>query len=170
MSEQGQEDADPNFNFNVRNLYWTLFLNNKRDEAIEFLNNDRLTPQNKRAAVKYEAGIDRTTLLMRATYHDASLTLIQRLCEIGGKPLIMDTNISGWTALHNACYRDDPNIDIVKYLVQNGGMELVNKKNKEGKTALDYTKGKGNDFMLQLSQRRRITESIQRQKDPWQIE
>jgi len=78
--------------------------------------------------------------------HGAPLTLIQQLCEIGGKPLIMAADNDGHTALHDACSREDANIDTVKYLVQNGGgMELINKKDNDGKTAADIAKERGND-------------------------
>ena len=129
----------PNDNFNEERKLYDLINNYSNwNGAIAFLNNDRITPQNKTAAVNYKDGINRTTLML-AAYYGAPLTLIQQLCEIGGKPLIMATNdYGGWTALHGACnYRDDTNIDNVKYLVQNGGMELVNKKNEDGETALD---------------------------------
>ena len=57
---------------------------------------------------------------MMASY-GAPLALIKQLCEIGGKPLIMTTYYNnGYTALHFACKSYDPNIDIVKCLVQNG--------------------------------------------------
>ena len=145
MSEQGQEDADPNVNFNEKKLF-DLIINKKFDEAIEFLNNDRLTSQNKTAAVNSKGGLKGTTL-MEAVYYGAPLILVQQLCEIGGTQLIMATNDGGWTALHFACdyYSHDPNIDTVKYLVQNGGMDLINKKDDDGKTAADNAKGKGND-------------------------
>ena len=58
----------------------------------------------------------------------------------------MATDDGGSTALHWVCHRRDPNIDIVKCLVQNGGgMELINKKTIDGKTAADIAKEKGND-------------------------
>ena len=139
MSEQGQEDADPNVNFNEEEKLYDLIRNKEFDEAIEFLNDDRLTPQNKTAAVNYKDEYNGTTLMGAALYH-APLTLIQWLCEIGGKPLIVAR-----TTLHQACVCDDPNIDIVKYLVQNGRMELINKKNNGGRTALDWAKRKEND-------------------------
>lgn len=57
----------------------------------------------------------------------------------------MYTDGYGSTALHYACIRDDPNINIVKYLVQNGLSHSFNKMNHNGETALDHAKGKGND-------------------------
>ena len=57
----------------------------------------------------------------------------------------MYTDGYGSTALHYACIRDDPNINIVKYLVQNGLSHSFNKTNHNGETALDHAKGKGND-------------------------
>ena len=86
MSEQGKEDADLNVYFNERKLY-DLIIDNKWNEAIEFLNNDRITPQNKTAAVNYKDDGSNYTTLMLAAFHDAPVTLIQQLCEIGGKPL-----------------------------------------------------------------------------------
>lgn len=86
---------------------------------------------------------------MDAALFDDPLALVQRLCEIGGKSLIIAANIIGDTApLHIACYLDDPNINTVKYLAyQNGGTELIKKQNNYGYTALDYAKGKGDEFV-----------------------
>lgn len=42
MSEQGQEDADPNANLDQEKLF-NLMCDKKWNEAIEFLNNDRLS-------------------------------------------------------------------------------------------------------------------------------
>mmetsp|Transcript_28568 Transcript_28568/g.52163 ORF Transcript_28568/g.52163 Transcript_28568/m.52163 type:complete len:890 (-) Transcript_28568:1548-4217(-) len=144
MSEQGQEDADPNVNFKKqKQKLFGLIDKKKFDEAIEFLN--RLTSQNKTTAVNHRDGYNWTTLMLAAK-HGAPLTFIQRLCEIdSGKPLITAENKSRMTALHYACKHDDPNIDIVKHLVQNGGIEFINKKDENGITVLEITKGKGND-------------------------
>ena len=65
MSEQGEEDADPNVNFNEEKL-WDLIRNQKFDEAIEFLN--RLTSRNKTAAVNCKSGLKGTTLMLAAAY------------------------------------------------------------------------------------------------------
>lgn len=140
MREQGQEDPDPNIDFDEKKL-WQLTLDGKLDEAIQFLRVDDnpLTLENKRAAVNYKDEDNRTTL-MAAAICDAPRRFIQRLCEIGGKPLIMATDNNGRTVLHYACVYS--NIDTVKYLVQNGGTELTN---KNGYNALDYAKRKGND-------------------------
>ena len=143
MSEQGQEDAsDPHINFDEKKLY-NLIYNEKFDEAIEFLND--LTLENKTAAVNYKEDGSNYTTLMMAAIRGAPLTLIQQLCEIGRKQFIMAINDLGFTALHLACIRGDPNIDTVKYLVQNGGMELINKQNYQGRTALDLAKRMGDD-------------------------
>jgi len=151
MSEQGKEDADPNVNFNEKNLYYDLIGNKKFDEAIEFLNNDRLTLENKTAAVNCKDGYNGTTLML-AAYHDAPLTLIQQLCEIGGKPLIMATDDDGHTALHDACSREDANIDTVKYLVQNGGIEFISQTEQSWIYCIGLCEMKGKRFPLKLSQ------------------
>ena len=98
MSEQGQEDPDPNVNFDEKKLL-LLITDDKWDEAIKFLG--RITLENKTAAVNYKYGNNLTTL-MTAAHFGAPLTLIQRLCEIGGKPLIMMATNNGSTALHYA--------------------------------------------------------------------
>jgi len=57
--------------------------NEKWHEAIEFLNYDRLTLQNKTTAVNHKYGCNDTTLMMAALY-GTPLTPIQHFCEIGG--------------------------------------------------------------------------------------
>ena len=140
-SAQAQEHPLQGLHRSFRNekKLWDLIFDNKFDEAREFL--DRLTSQHKTAAVNCKNRSNMTTLMCAATL-GAPLTLIQRLCEIGGKQFIMATNDFGQTALHYTCQRRDPNIDTVKYLVETGGTELIKKKNKEGETPLDYAKRK----------------------------
>ena len=106
-------------------------------------------------------------------YSAPLLTLIQQLYEIGGKPLIFAIGYYGRTALHYACYHDNLNLQVVKFLVQNGGGETLprtlsvwvmipimilwnilskteewnssHKQNNRGFTALESAKWKGND-------------------------
>jgi len=125
----GQENAEEK----LKNLMW----NEKWNEVIEFLDDDRLTSQNKTAAVNCNDGRSNDTTLIQAAQYGAPITIIQKLCEIGGKPLIMATGYYGMTALYWVSQSEDPNIDTVKYLVQNGGgEELINKQANDGNTAL----------------------------------
>ena len=104
------EEADSNGNFDEEKLI-KLIHDEKWDEAIELF--DRLTPQNKIAAVNntYDERGNSTTL-MRAALYRAPLTLIQYLCEISGKTLIMDTDYERNTALHDGYDSDDPNLKV----------------------------------------------------------
>jgi len=99
-------------------------------EAIEFINDDRLNPQNKTAAVNRKNRNNQTTLTL-AAFLGTPLTLIQQPCEIGSRPLIIAQNNGGRTALLWASLH--PNLQVVTHLVQNGGKELLNKqKNMHG--------------------------------------
>ena len=131
------KDADSNiqhFDEGKGKIFHHLMRYRKWDEAIEFI--DRLTLLDKTVAVNRKDRINVTTL-MRAAVYGAPLTFIQQLCEIGGKPLIMARSDDGWTALHWACDRTNPNFQVVTYLVQNGGEKLVNKQDNRGRFALD---------------------------------
>ena len=72
-------------NFHAEEKLLRLIYNKKFDKAIEFLNDDQLTPQNITAAVNNKGGYN-TTALIAAANRGAPLTLIQQLCEIGGRP------------------------------------------------------------------------------------
>jgi len=131
------KDADPSvqhFDEGKGKLFHHLMRYREWDEAIELI--DRLTLLNKTVAVNRKDRIN-VTALMRAAVYCAPLAFIQQLCEIGGKPLIMARSDDGWTALHWACDRTNPNLEVVTYLVQNGGEELVNKQDNRGRSALD---------------------------------
>lgn len=131
------KDADPNvqhFDEGEGKLFHHFMRYRKWDEAIEFLG--RLTLQNKTAAINLKDKINITTLMGAAIY-GAPLTFIQLLCEVGGKPLIMARSDDGWTALHWACDRTNPNLQVVMYLVQNGGEQLINKHDNRRRFALD---------------------------------
>ena len=121
-------------------MLFDLIVNDKFCEAIGFLNDDSITPQNKTAKVNWNDSGNNTTLMV-AALHGAPLTLINALCEIGGKPLIVATNYMGMTALHMACRSSSDNhniLDAVQFLFQNGGEEIINKIDNDGFTALNY--------------------------------
>jgi ankyrin repeat protein len=131
------KDADSNIQNSDEEkgrLFHHLMRYRKWDEAIEFI--DRLALIDKAVAVNRKDRINVTTL-MRAAVYGAPFTVIQRFCEIGGKALILARSDDGWTALHWACDRTNPNFQVVTYLVQNGGEKLVNKQDNRGRFALD---------------------------------
>jgi hypothetical protein len=47
MNEQGQQEEDPNIDFDEKKLYYRLIYDDKWDAAIKFLDDDRLTGRRK---------------------------------------------------------------------------------------------------------------------------
>jgi hypothetical protein len=69
MSQEA-EDNDPNLDFDVTELY-DLIYGELFDEASEILNNDRITPENKNAAVNFTHdpdGYDQSTMIGAAMF------------------------------------------------------------------------------------------------------
>ena len=68
----------------------------------------------------------------------APFDLFKLLYDIGGKDLIMYQKVIGRpTVLHWACQGNDPNLDVVKFLVEKGGRELLMMQGNRRFTALD---------------------------------
>ena len=62
--------------------------------------------------------------------------IVKSLIDIGGKELVMETNVNDITALHSACSFGGVSYNVIKMLVDVGGKDLVMAKNDRGSTAL----------------------------------
>jgi hypothetical protein len=176
MSEEAEDDNDPNVNFNVEHLnnlvdYYSSEVD--LDKASEILNDDRITLENKKAAVNlissfYTAGMFgpypevSDTMLLRAAYCGAPIPLMNKLYDIGDNRLIMHKSIGdGGTALHRVCWRERPFrdnvLDTVMFLVEKGGRELLMMQDDDGHTAFERTMefyGKENEVYKYLIEAR----------------
>jgi len=54
----------------------------------------------------------------------------------------------GWAPFYSACYNG--HVEIVKYLLESGREIDINKKDKNGKTGLDWIREKGNTDIVNL--------------------
>lgn len=64
-----------------------------------------------------------------------------KLIEVGGKDAVLDTDDNGWNAVHFACSNVDANdisSDVLDFLVQQGGEDVLMHKTDEGKTPFQF--------------------------------
>lgn len=89
--------------------------------------------------IKEGSDIDAQNFTGNTVMHNISYTSDVALARIllEGKANVNIENKSGWTPLHSACFSDKKNINMVKLLLSNEKTE-INKRTKDGKTALHY--------------------------------
>jgi len=115
--------------FDKSQLFYLIY-NKKFGDASDFLNNKCCRATNKVVAVNFKDDRNVSTLMM-AAWCRAPLNLIKQLCKMGGKNLIMHQSNYGSTALHyTTCSAADPDLEVVKFLVERGGYELLMLQNK----------------------------------------
>ncbi|GFH55611.1 hypothetical protein CTEN210_12087 [Chaetoceros tenuissimus] len=73
-----------------------------------------------------------------ACYNNVHVEIIKLLIKVGGKELVMkQDDDDGNTCLHDATEWSDTSEDVVRALLEFGGLALANVKNNEGKTAVE---------------------------------
>jgi len=80
--------------------------------------------------------------LHRACQYNASINVVSKLIEMGGKNLIMAKDKYGWNSLHRAC-TNNASFDVVSKLIEVGGKKLVVAKNNYGWNSLHVAFGRG---------------------------
>ncbi len=111
----------------------------KWDEVKIFINTKGFSAGSKRNCMKFRGNFAGNSPLHWACRHGAPKDIIEDLCDLGGKDLLMAKNGSGWTVLHHACRSDcSDNVDVVECLLKNGGDELMMARDERGDTALHH--------------------------------
>jgi hypothetical protein len=135
------------------NHLYDMVVQDKISEATMFLNDDiKISNEAKRRNVVYqsEAGDHRLTCLHQLIKRNFTMptsssiqlsrviNLIERMIDIGGKELVMQTDYDGESSLHEACwqYNNGVPFKIIKSLIDKGGKELVTMMDNGGCTAL----------------------------------
>ena len=115
-------------------------LQNITDAEVLIILNDDFPVEDKFQLVMEKDSSRGWTSLHQAVERDASVEVISRLLEIGGKGLVMAKDFHGGTALQCLLRRRKKNISlaIVSKLVEIGGKDLVVDKDKNGMNALQW--------------------------------
>ncbi|GFH53528.1 hypothetical protein CTEN210_10004 [Chaetoceros tenuissimus] len=82
---------------------------------------------------------------------DTPLDILKLMVKIGGKDLILQSNLFGNTVLHISCWHD-VSIDAIQCFVDTGGKDLIMLCNRHGNTALHEAcrNSIGNDSVIKL--------------------
>ena len=82
-------------------------------------------------------GLNGDTILHYAFVEKASIDVIKKIIDIGGRDLVMKKDNDGYTALHDACIYHASS-ESIENLIMIGGRSLVMEKGNCGRTALHY--------------------------------
>ena len=83
-----------------------------------------------------EQDCSKCTALHAACANVASIGVVSKLLDAGGRDLLMEKRYDGYTALHAAVCAFNPSIETISKLIAVGGREILLQKNNDGFCAL----------------------------------